>query len=243
MLEAYLMSSYRKDVYMAAKKNKITEEKKKKAPAAAPVAEPKKTTRAKKEDKPEKQKPIDNAPPSSKMIHQFIPFILWVVAILIATCFIGHSIFNAQMGVAGNAIGDLFGGLLGIGAILIPIMIISLAVSWHKFVDTFRVGTKSVFASLIILFFSILLHAFVIKEAKFDIASLWEKGMELKGGGVLGGMLCELLFKLFERIGTVIISLACLAICVMFFFSLTPKNIYTYIKYYTFCGIICQDWL
>ncbi len=178
-----------------------------------------------------KEVAVSADPPSSKLIHQFIPFILWVVAILFAACVIVHNIAGGDMGVAGSALGDGLCGLFGLGALLMPVLIAFLAVKWHKFVDTGRVAGKTVLAVIALIFTSAFIHTFVVKSADFDVEYMWNKSMEPSGGGVLGGLVCELFFMLFERIGAIIITLAGLLISLMFLFNLTPKNIYTFIRY------------
>ncbi len=231
---------------MAAKKDIISEEKKpknKKAAAstakkpakaversAPPKAEekaPKKKVRIEKKDK---SGVAESVAPSQRLIHQLIPFILWVVAILIGAAIVVHNLIGSSMGIAGDAIGNIFCGLFGIGACFIPIVIIYLAVTWHTLVDSARVGAKVILATISVFFLSALIHTFWI-SGDFDIVYLWTHGKDPAGGGVLGGVFCELMFMLFERIGAIIISLSCLLIALMFLFSLTPKNIYTYVRY------------
>ena len=230
---------------MAKKKDKPieletkTETKKKTAPKSEPKktkkADEPRTQKSSKPSKPEKvvkaEKAVDAAPPSSKLIHQFLPFILWVVAILLLTCLFVHNVFDSDMGIAGNAIGIGLGGLFGLSSFLVPLLIVYLAITWHKLVDSGRLGMKAILSVVTLVFTATLLHSFGVQSAEFDVAYLWTHGVALGGGGVLGGLFCELLFILFERIGTIIISVTCLVIALMFLFNITPKNIYTFIRY------------
>ncbi len=231
---------------MAAKKDIISENKKstnkkaatsgkkptKAAEKAAPARVEEKAPKGKvKIEKKQKESAAESVAPSSRLIHQLIPFVLWVVAILIAAAIIVHNLVGSSMGIAGDAIGNIFCGLFGIGACFIPFLIAYLAVCWHKLVDSARVGAKTILAVISVFFLSALIHSFVVSDADFDITYLWTGGMKPAGGGVLGGLFCELMFMLFERIGAVIISLSCLLIALMFLFSITPKTIYTYIRY------------
>lgn len=58
----------------------------------APVKKEETSGKAKKVEKVEKtadkkaEKKVETAPPSSRLLHQFLPFVLWVVAILLLTC-------------------------------------------------------------------------------------------------------------------------------------------------------------
>ncbi len=216
---------------MAAKKKEtkpIESEAKKKSAAKDDVKKPR--TRIQKIEKNPKKEVRDEAPPSSKLIHQFIPLVLWVLAILIGACIAVHNIFDGTMGIAGDFIGNMFAGLFGLGACLIPFLIVWLAIKWQKYVDTGRLGIKWILSLTVLFFGSSLIHTFVA-SGEFDFTYMWNKGMELSGGGVLGGLFCELMYMLFSNIGAVIISLACLIVSLMFLLNLTPKNIYTYIRY------------
>ena len=227
------------EVKPAAKKTKQTASKTKAESYESKPTKSQKTTsqrEVKNDPKPKmklqkKEKVVDTTPPSSKLVHQFIPFVLWVVAILILTCLVGANVFEADMGIAGDAIGAVLGGLFGTASFLVPLILVYLAITWHSAVDNGKLGLKTILAVIAMVMSASLLHSFGVRSADFDISYLWLKGTDLSGGGVLGGLFCELLFLLFERVGTIIISVACLAISLMFLFNLTPKNIYTYIRY------------
>ena len=229
-------------IYMAEKKDtkKPTakaKESAKRTPAKKPT--PQKATKPAVSEKPEKVKKNKKAdegqknsnPPSSKLIHQFLPFVLLVVAVLVLTCLFVVNVFDSDMGIAGNAIGNAIGGLFGMSAFLFPVLIVYVAVLWQSFVDSDKLGIKLILATVSILCASTLIHAFGVKGSSFDVVSLWQKGRDLVGGGVLGGAIAELLYLLFRKIGTIIISLSALAIALMFLFELTPKNVYTFIRY------------
>ena len=222
-------------------KAKATETKKKTSSAApkktakATETKAKKSVKLEKIDRPEKnaksKRTAEPEAPSAKLVHQFIPFIFWVVAILLTVCLVAFNVIGSDMGIAGNAIGTGLGGLFGLSAFLVPILFIYFAIKWKDLVDSGSRGVKLIFAIISMIFTAVLVHSFGVESAEFDVAYLWSHGAELGGGGVLGGLICELMFMLFERIGTAIISLACLIISLMFLFSITPKNIVTYVKY------------
>lgn len=209
-------------------KQKNTPEMSAKSKKPDTAKEPKPKLTIQKKDKPEKGY---DAPPSAKLVHQFMPFVLLMVAILILACLLVSNVFGSSMGIAGDAIGTVLGGLFGSAAFLFPILIVYLAICWQRFVDSANLGIKTTLAVISIVCTAVLIHSFGVKSSDFEISYLWTKGVGLLGGGVIGGVICEFFFMLFERIGTVIISLAALAIALMFLFNLTPKNVYTYIKY------------
>ena len=220
-------------------KAKAPETKKKTASASskrtstAPVeANKKKSVKIERIDRPDKNKKTAEPPsPSSKLVHQFIPFILVVVAILLLTCLIGHNVIGSDMGIAGSAIGNCLGGLFGLSAFLVPVLLTFFAIKWKDLVDRGARTVKLIFSIISLIFTASLVHSFGVNSAEFDVAYLWAHGMELGGGGVLGGLFCESMFVLFEKIVTMIVSLTCLLVALMFLFDITPKNIATYVRY------------
>ena len=217
-----------------------TDAKKKNTKKKPVAAEDKKAKKApEKADKPVKSKKqteekAQETPRSAKLIHQFIPFIFFAIAVLVATCLIAVKAFSADMGVAGNLIATVLCGLFGWGAFFLPVILVFIGSLWHRIIDDNKVGIKTILSTLAVLMFSILIHVFFIKgsaEANFNVVDLWNKGAALFGGGVLGGLLSEFICLLFKHLGTIIITIACLAIVLMSLFELTPKNIITFIKY------------
>ena len=212
----------------------------KKKPAAADnkktKAAPQKeraTDKPKRTKKQKEEKAIEQ-PRSARLIHQFIPFIFFTATVLISVCLIAVKAFSADMGVAGNFIATALCGLFGWGAFFLPLILVLIGSLWHKMIDEGKVAIKSILSTIALIMFSILIHVFFIKGAavaNFNVPDLYSKGDALIGGGVLGGLLAELLCMLFKHLGTIIITIACLAIVLMFIFELTPKNVITFIKY------------
>ena len=191
--------------------------------------EPKKPERkTEKEDRAE-QKP---APRSAGILHQFVPFILFALALLLFTFLVAVELFTADMGIAGEWISRIFCGLFGWGAFFIPVILVFLGIVWMKMIDNGNVKSKTVISIISMITISVIIHVFYTADtSNFSIVDLWKDGEALRGGGVIGGFICECFVFLFEKLGTLIISVSCLAIALMFLFNLTPRNIWTYVKY------------
>ena len=83
-----------------------------------------------------KEHQVEFDTPSDKLIHQILPFVFIVVAILLETCFIFAAVTGEEhVGVAGVFLKNVFLGLFGFCAFVIPLMLINLALNWRKFVD------------------------------------------------------------------------------------------------------------
>ena len=172
------------------------------------------------------------APPSSRLLHQFLPFIFIVLAILIAVCLIVVELADKDMGVIGSLISHALCGLFGIGAFFIPIIIVCLGINWHKIIDAYRTTSNIVFAVISMVMISSVIHVFYTGDvANFSVTSLWEIGIKPGGGGVVGGFICELLVHWFNQLGATIITVALLIVSLMFLFRLTPKSIVIFCKY------------
>lgn len=172
-------------------------------------------------------------PASSRLIHQFLPFIFWVLAILIGACLIVVELCHSDMGIGGRFISHFLCGTFGYGAFFIPVAVAYIGTRWHKIVDDARAGLKFLLMLISLVLLSTLIQTIALWSsggADFRIDKLWNHGQAV-GGGVIGGLLRSLLYLMFNNIGTLILVVASLAISLMFLFSLTPKNIWTFFQY------------
>ena len=222
-----------------AQNNKSSDIKKKAAKALANEVEKevKKETRKKlkktikKIEKPEKEEKKENKQPG--VIHQFIPFILFALALFVAVCIIGTELADADMGIAGNFISMLFCGLFGLGAFLVPVVLVYMGIIWFKSVESGAAGKKLIFASVSALLICAIVNVIATfsDDPSFNVSDLWIAGTELSGGGVIGGLVSSLTVLLFKSVGAIIVLLACLIVFLMLLLNITPKYIITRIKY------------
>ena len=191
----------------------------------------KKLKKVTKPNKPEGEEKAKGKQPSA--IHQFIPFILFAISLLIAVCLIGAELIGSDMGVAGNFISEIFCGLLGFGAFLLPVVLVYVGIIWFKSVENNNLKSKAIFSLTSVLLLAAIVNVLLSfnKEPSFNVVELWNSGIELSGGGVLGGLISSLMVVMFKSVGAIIILLTCLLISLMFMLSITPKNVVTYIKY------------
>ena len=180
---------------------------------------------------------VDANPPSSAMIHQFIPFLLVVALLFLSACFIFSKVDGA-MGAVGTALSNLLCGLFGFSAFFIPLILLNLAVFWRKYVDMDIVGWKLSLSFVVISLLSSLFHVvYVLKDYSFEtyvksiFGSNWADGVALHGGGFVGGIIGGLFRCLTGSVGSMIILISALALSVMFLFSVTPRYVWTSIRY------------
>ncbi len=189
-------------------------------------------------------------PESSKLIHQFIPYLIGVIAVFLTACFIlGKP--DGAMGIVGSTLRNLFCGVFGWPAFFIPLLLVNLAVYWRKYVDLQIVGWKVSLSVLTVMSISALVHSFMISSTvagqKYPLSD-WSKtifgtggavsnyanGKALSGGGFLGGLAGGFIRSICGSVGAPIIIIALITVCVMFYFSVTPSYVATSIRYAIF---------
>jgi len=176
---------------------------------------------------------VPASPPSAGFVHQFMPYLLFVLTLFIAACFVCVAAgVSGAVGVAGSILNDVFCGLLGWPAYFLPLVLLNLAVFWRQYVDMKLVGLKLSLSFLILLVTSALVHVVTINNAGrvgFNVIRLWRDGINLMGGGVLGGILGEICFSALGIVGSLIILSPLIAVLFMFLFGTTPRGIRLYI--------------
>ncbi len=179
---------------------------------------------------------IEKTPDSSKMIHQLMPYFLFVIAIFLFSCFVLIDIFRktTSMGYFGIWLRDFFCGLFGPSAFFAPAFIAFFGAFWKKAIEQRQLLSKFLLSISILTLLSTFIHVCKIRAGKslgYSFPILWNAGCDLNGGGVVGGYFGELFYTAFAFAGSLIIILSLILIFIVFFFGLTPSYIYTFVKY------------
>lgn len=177
--------------------------------------------------------------PSEKLIHQILPFVYVVLAILLEACFIFATVTGDKyVGVAGVFLKNVFLGLFGFCAFIIPFMLINLAANWKKFVDSHVVFAKVIFSILFLVSLSGLIHVFLKPTINPDTGVFLMPGQLFEfsynnpiSPGVIGGFVCECLYLLFKSVGTLILMAALTLFFFIFSLGMTPRNMAIFVKY------------
>ena len=177
---------------------------------------------------------------SRRMVHQIMPYVLIVLAVFTVICFLLIDVFTGAdatrgVGSAGQWIRDVFCGLFGVGAFFVPVALALLAVGWRRAVEKNALLAKNLYAILSVLMLSAFLHAVLrINDAAWHfsdgLGTLWKLGVSLGGGGVVGGLLGELL-KMSGIAGSIIIGVTFTALFVILLCGVTPNYVITTIRY------------
>ncbi|MBQ7322069.1 MAG: DNA translocase FtsK 4TM domain-containing protein [Clostridia bacterium] len=174
-----------------------------------------------------------STPRSERMIHQALPYILFVATLFLSACYLFHE-SAGKVGVLGKAIYLLFTGLFGWPAFLIPLVLFNLAIFWRKYVDMKLIGTKLTLSFTTLLFISSMVQTFVVNrqsEVLYRISEFWANGQVLQGGGVLGGLFGNFCFQIIGFVGSLIVFIPSVAILVMFLVGVTPRYVWDRLCY------------
>lgn len=144
-----------------------------------------------------------------------IPLILLALAVFISFCFIMQ-----DTGTLGRAISKLLLGLFSIGGYFIPAFLAVHAFFYASDFKKKRIITRIIFTCITVFTISALTHAISAfgEEAYFDAGLFYRNGMELSGGGFVGGAIAFLLTKLFGTVGLIIIAVLIFSIYLAYFF-------------------------
>ena len=189
--------------------------------------------------KNKKEHQLSFEPRSEKMIHQILPFVYVVFSVLFAVCFVLASLTGEEyVGVAGVAIKNVFLGLFGSCAFVIPIMLLNFAANWRKFVDSESVKSKLIFTILFLISLSGLIHVFVKSSMNPDLSVfIFPKTIleysyaNIVSSGLIGGFICECIYALFKSVGTIIIMSALTIVFLIFSLGMTPRNMGIWVRY------------
>ena len=183
--------------------------------------------------------------PSEKLSNQILPFVFVAIALLLAVCFLFAAITqDKHVGVAGVFIKNVFWGLFGFCAFLIPIALLNLAINWQKFVDNGLAKTKIIFAFIFLLSLSGLIHVFVkgsvpeLREGFVGLGAIYKySANNFLSSGMLGGFLCECIYALFKSVATAVIMLALSIVFFILSLGIKPSIITDFMaqKWAAFC--------
>lgn len=184
-----------------------------------------KKTTAKKQTKTAPAKNARNAE-SYEFLSQAAPYILAAVAILLAVCIV------IGEGRVGGGIKDFFTGLFSGAAYALPLFILVRAFLWKRDSAEGQNYGRNSCTVIVFLCLTMLLHIVGGGENELSLKLHYGDGMRLVGGGAVGGILGELLFRGFGKVCSVIILAAVIVILSLYVAGLTPKGIYIWIAYH-----------
>ncbi len=188
------------------------------------------TKNEKEEPKLEAPKQEEKLPDPSSVGNQLAMLLLVVSSIFIGICY-G---FRDEVGVLGHFIGDVFFGLFGLAAFLVPFLLLQLALFWRRDVLSGAVKYKFFVAFFVLLFVSLLCHTVYFAASdipKMSISEMFSAenlknnykiGVEYRGGGFFGGVLAGAFVGAVGYPGAILFGILFLVGFVLSLFGLTP---------------------
>ena len=166
-----------------------------------------------------------------RLLHQLMPYILALVALFLFICYF----ISDSTGFFGILLKNAMFGLFSFAAWAVPFALVYADVFWKRGLASGSGGHKLIFSLLCITFLAVLGQAFAssgegaIAET-YNIVTLFKNGCANVGGGMIGGLVGNLLLRGFGFAGTLILSVALILLFGLFLFGLTPQMIAVYIK-------------
>ena len=141
---------------------------------------------------------------------QDIALILIIVLSILLTVLI-----YTESGTVGIALSDFFGGMLGFLKYILPIGSFAVAIKMACKDDDGYISSKILQYTILLIFIAIILSVYQICNGEINInqnisdivKDAYQLGENNIGGGALGTVAAVPLFKLFGKIGTIIISI------------------------------------
>ena len=162
----------------------------------------------------------------SAFLNQAAPYVIAVVAVLLAVCIV------IGEGKVGGGIKNFFTGLFSGVAYALPVFILLRALMWKRDVDEGQNVGRNSCTAIVFVCLAMLLHIVGGGENELSFKVHYNDGMELVGGGAVGGILGELLYRGFGKVCSVIIIISAIALLSLYIAGLTPKSIYIWLAYH-----------
>ncbi len=168
-------------------------------------------------------------------IYQLIPYIVAVVALLLLICFVTNLFCNPSnsltdpsehiLGWFGYYVCNVFFGLFGVSAFVIPIIMVLYVIFWKNYCRRSYVVVNSVIAFVSSIVVSALIHTFTHAfdgNFSYSASELYSDGAALIGGGVIGGFTAFCFEAVLNVFGTIFVLIAILIPMVLFLCGTTP---------------------
>ena len=159
-------------------------------------------------------------------LPQIAPLILVACAVLIAVCVI------LDQGVISHGIRGVLTGLLGGAVYALPMLLLVRALLLNRDIGEGRSISRSVSAAAVLVFLAMTLHILgkgsPVTEAKIHYA----EGKTLTGGGVLGGVLGQLLIRGFGPVISLIVLFSLLLFLCLYIVGISPRGVWAALAYH-----------
>ena len=173
-----------------------------------------------------KSSPVKNPPVRDyTFLIQATPYILALAAVLIGVCVV------IGEGKVGGGIRNIFTGLFAGGAYALPILLLVRAYFWNRDNEEGQAAAKSACLAIVFILLTMLLHVLGGGANTIDVKKYFDDGCSLIGGGVVGGILGELLLRGFGKVCTLIILFTAILFLSLYAAGVTPRGLVIWMAY------------
>ncbi len=158
-------------------------------------------------------------------VYQLTPYIISLFALLLAVCII------AGEGKIGGGIRGVLAGLFSGAAYVLPVFILVRALTWRRDIEDGAFAARSVCMGVVYILLSMLLHILGGGDASLSPVIHYADGQYFVGGGVIGGLLGELLVRGFGKVCSLIILFAAMVLLILYIAGMTPRSVCIYMAY------------
>lgn len=145
--------------------------------------------------------------------------------------------FKDAVGLFGKLTQDLFLGMVGLPAFIIPPTVITFGVLVLLRKDSSLFRSKTIYAGILLLILSALLQTAFYDAKEYQnlgpadsITKFYEHGKALQGGGILGGIISTPFLRVFQTLGTIIILMTVSVIDIILLTNISFVNILKNLK-------------
>ncbi len=173
----------------------------------------------------------------SNFSEQFMPYIWGGLALIFAVCLLLNAIGGAEkpedhlMGYVGFYLSQTLFGCFGWSAYLMPLVFVNLAIFWRRYCEERLVAVKIVLSILFMVMLSAVIHVGVCTSNKelamvYTPSYLFRTGATFESGGVVGGVVGNLLYTGLKLAGTVVLAVVTLPLILMMLVGVTPAYVF-----------------
>ncbi|MBO5510097.1 MAG: DNA translocase FtsK 4TM domain-containing protein, partial [Clostridia bacterium] len=153
----------------------------------------------------------------STFSEQFLPYIFAGIALIISVFLVLNALGDAETanehlaGVVGFYFCQVLFGCFGWTAYLLPLLFVNLAVFWRRYCEENLVAVKVILSVLLMVLISAVIHVGVCTSdpalsKTFDVTYLYRTGAAFESGGVVGGVVGNLLYTGLKLPGTIALA-------------------------------------
>ncbi len=162
----------------------------------------------------------------NSFLSQLTPYILAAVAVLLAVCVI------VDEGVVGRGIRDVLAGLFGTAVYVLPLLLLVRCLFWNRDREEGRGGIRTLCTAILAILAAMLSHILGGGYESLDARVHYQAGADLWGGGVIGGVLGELLLRGFGRVFSLIVLFAAVVLLALYIIGVTPRGVAVFLAYH-----------